>query len=160
MIGIISDTHDNVENVLKAKEVFKQKGVSLVLHAGDIIAPKTVDFFDGLKVWFVKGNCDGDVEKIKMFAEKIGGKYLGELAEFELEEKKFCMYHGKDQEKLAELAKSQEYDYIITGHIHQVIDNKEGKTRVINPGAHYYIGTNTIATLDIEKDNLEFIELK
>ena len=159
MIGIISDTHDNVANVLKAKEIFKEKGVKLVLHAGDVIAPKTIDFFEGLEVWFVKGNCDGDIPMITKKAEAIGCKYLGEEVEFELEGKKFCMYHGTNQEKLDELIKSGKYDYVITGHTHETRNEKIGKTRVINPGAHYYIGTNTIATLDIGKDEVEFIDI-
>ena len=160
MIGIISDTHDNVPNILKAKEIFKQKKAELVLHAGDVIAPKTVTFFDGLIVWFVKGNADGDTEKIKMFAEKQNSKYLGEQAEFELEGKKFFLYHGTNPDKLREAIMSQKYDYVITGHTHEPFDKKEGKTRIINPGAHYYMSSNTIVLLDIKKDSVEFIEVK
>lgn len=160
MIGLISDTHDNVPNILKAKEIFKQKNLNLVLHAGDVVAPKTVTFFESLKMFFVKGNADGDTEKIKFFAEKQGGKYFGELAEFEFEGKKFCMYHGTNPDKLRELALSQKYDYLITGHTHEPYEIKEGKTKIINPGAHYYMSSNTIALLDTKKDKVEFIEIK
>jgi len=38
-IGIMSDSHDNMNMVAKAVELFNQRGVSRVLHAGDIIAP-------------------------------------------------------------------------------------------------------------------------
>jgi putative phosphoesterase len=157
-IGLMSDTHDNVPNVLKAKEIFEKNNVELVLHAGDVISPKTALYL-GMKTWFVKGNCDGATELLKTKAESLGGKYLGEMAEFELEGKQFCMFHGTDQDKLKELIDSQKYDYIITGHIHKLIDEKQGKTRVINPGAHYYQGTNTIGILDLDTDKLEIIEI-
>jgi putative phosphoesterase len=160
LIGIISDTHDNVPNILKAKDIFLKKKVDLVLHAGDVVAGKTVEFFEGLKVWFIDGNCNTEPEKMKEKAEQIGGKYLGNFAEFELEGKKFCMYHGTDKKKLDDIIKSQNYDYVITGHTHKPFDKKEGKTRIINPGAHYYMSSNTIVLLDIKKDSVEFIEVK
>jgi len=159
IIGLISDTHDNISNILKAKEIFRQKKVELIIHAGDIIAPKTVEFFQGIKTWFVKGNCDGDTENIDFKAEKVGGKYLGDVGSFDIGEKEFCVYHGTDKEMLRKLIQSKKYDYIITGHTHDIMDFKEGKTRVINPGAHYYMSQNSIAILDTEKDSVEFIDV-
>ena len=41
-IGIISDTHDNVVNVKKAADKFKEAKVEFVLHCGDIICPLTI----------------------------------------------------------------------------------------------------------------------
>jgi len=35
LIGIISDTHDNARNLLKAVELFNEKEVGLVIHCGD-----------------------------------------------------------------------------------------------------------------------------
>ena len=36
-IGIISDTHDDIENVQKAIEMFNLERVQYVIHAGDYI---------------------------------------------------------------------------------------------------------------------------
>jgi len=41
MIGIMSDSHDHMEAIRAAVEVFNQAGVKLVVHAGDLIAPFT-----------------------------------------------------------------------------------------------------------------------
>ena len=62
MIGIISDTHDNTEAVRKAVELFNERGVEIVLHAGDIISPFTAKHFSPLKAQMkcVFGNNDGD----------------------------------------------------------------------------------------------------
>jgi len=159
MIGIISDTHDNVPNILNALEVFKKKKVSFVLHLGDIIAPATVKYFSGLNIKFIKGNCDGDVENIKRKCEEIGAEYLGEFAEIEVKNKKLALYHGTDKDRLAALISSGKYDYVLHGHDHKKKNQMVGKTRVINPGAHYYKCENTIVLLDIDKDKAEFVEV-
>ncbi len=38
ILGIISDSHDNLPKLKKAVTLFNKKNVSLVLHAGDYIA--------------------------------------------------------------------------------------------------------------------------
>jgi len=38
IIGIISDTHDNLPEIEKAVKLFNQKKVGFVLHAGDFVA--------------------------------------------------------------------------------------------------------------------------
>jgi hypothetical protein len=43
LTGIISDSHDNRNNIRKAVDIFNQKDVCLVIHAGDFIAPLEVD---------------------------------------------------------------------------------------------------------------------
>jgi len=38
-IGLISDSHDHIDNIRKSVEVLKDRGVSLVIHAGDFVSP-------------------------------------------------------------------------------------------------------------------------
>ena len=159
MIGIISDTHDNVGNVIKAVELFKRKGCDLVIHSGDIVAPATVPFFKGLNMVFVKGNCDGDIEMIRAKAEEIGGKFFLENHELEYHGKRIAVTHGKYQTVLTALIDSQRFDYVLHGHTHKSRDEHIGKTRVINPGAHYYGAENTISLLDPAKDIVEFVRV-
>ena len=61
-IGIISDTHDDVENVQKAIEMFNVERVQYVIHAGDYIFPGIVKEFEKLnsKLIGVLGNNDGE----------------------------------------------------------------------------------------------------
>ena len=49
VIGIISDTHDNIYMIDKAVEELNKRQVRLVLHAGDYISPFTVQHFKALK---------------------------------------------------------------------------------------------------------------
>ena len=160
MIGVISDTHDNVLNIKKAVELFKQNNVSFVIHLGDIVAPATVKFFSGLKMKFIIGNCDGDVEMLKKRIEEINSEFLGRIAELEVEGKKIAAYHGNNAEILSKLIQSNKYDYVLHGHTHQTRDEVIGNTRVINPGAHYFMGENTVVLLDVENNEVKFVKLK
>ena len=49
-IGLISDTHDNIQNIRKAISLFNDKNVSFVIHAGDIVSPEAVEAFAGVKL--------------------------------------------------------------------------------------------------------------
>ena len=49
LVGIIADTHDNRRAIAKAVELFNQRGVGMVFHAGDFIAPLLQMIFRDLK---------------------------------------------------------------------------------------------------------------
>ena len=160
MIGIISDTHENEEAMIKAAKVFKDKNVDFVVHCGDIISPPVLEHFKGLKMKIVFGNNDGEKNGLIVKAKEFGFEEPSEETEFIYKNKKFYAYHGTNKDKLDDTIQSQKYDYILTGHTHLKRDEKIGKTRVINPGALFRIMPYTIATLDAYKDKLEFIEVK
>jgi uncharacterized protein len=44
-IGIISDTHDDIENVQEAINIFNKNEVNLVIHTGDYISPGVIQEF-------------------------------------------------------------------------------------------------------------------
>lgn len=160
MLGIISDTHDNVLSIKKAVDIFKAMECDLVIHCGDVIAPLTIQFFKGLNIKFVRGNCDGDVPNLKKKAEEINGEFFEDIYEFTYEGKKFVSYHGNDQMELKKLIDSRQYDYVLTGHTHKKTDQKIRETRVINPGAHYpTVEEKTVAVLDVKQDKLQFMEV-
>jgi predicted phosphodiesterase len=39
MIGILSDTHDNLNAIRRAVSFFRDAGCRLIIHAGDFVAP-------------------------------------------------------------------------------------------------------------------------
>jgi len=159
MIGVISDTHDNVVNVLKAINIFENANVDFIIHCGDVISPATVGFFKGMHIKVVKGNCDGEINHLKQVLDEIKGEYLGEIGKLDIGGKKILVYHGSDQNKLQEFIDEQKYDYVLTAHTHKTRNEKIGKTRVINPGAHYYGCENKVVLLDLNKDKVEFVEV-
>ena len=159
MIGIISDTHENEEAIIKAVNIFRQKNVEFVVHCGDIISPPMLEHFRGLNVKFIYGNNDGEKAGLNAKTKALGFEEIADEKEFEYKKRKFYLYHGTKRDKLDFIIQSNKYDYVLTGHTHLKRDEKFGKTRVINPGALFRIHPYTIALLDAEKDRLEFVEV-
>src|ERR671934_2734848 len=99
-LGIISDTHDDIENVRRAIEIFNAEKVEYVIHAGDYVFPGVILEFKKLnaKLIGVLGNNDGEkVHLLKNFLD-VGAELKGEIGEIELDGFKFCIYHGTDKE--------------------------------------------------------------
>ena len=73
-IGLISDTHDNIQNIQKAIISFNDKHVRIIIHAGDIVSPGTVEAFDGMRLIGVLGNNDLQIHELTAAFDKIGGQ--------------------------------------------------------------------------------------
>ena len=159
MIGLISDTHENVPAIEKAVALLKSHNPELVIHAGDIISPPVLPHFSGLPMRFVFGNNDGERAGLNQKAAELGFPPIEDIAIFSLHSKSFFVYHGTRPKILAEAADSQKFDYIITGHTHQKLDQRQGITRIINPGALFKANPLTIALLDPVSDQLEFLKI-
>lgn len=164
-IGIISDTHDNVEAVKKAVDVFEERGVDVVLHCGDFIAPPVIPFFDGFELHGVLGNNDGEIDGLETSFESLGsGSELhGRFADLDFGEKRFRMLHGENKDDVKAYARSGEYDYVLYGHYHTKEDKTVDGTRIINPGGHFPTvpeDHRTVALLDTESDDVEFVNLE
>jgi len=159
MIGIISDTHEQVKAIKKAVKILKKKKVEFVIHCGDIISPPMLELFKGLKMKIIFGNNDGEKTGLNSRAEKLGFEEITETKCFEHKGKKFWVVHGKDPDILVFAIRDQVYDYIITGHTHETYNRKKGITRIINPGS-LLPETPTMAILDIRKDEVKFINIR
>ncbi len=148
-IGIISDTHDDLNGVNKAISIFNREKVSLVVHAGDFIFPGVVERFRGLesaKLVGVLGNNDGEKLGLLKKFEEIGGELkrtdLGEIEDNDNKNLRIAVYHGTDQGLREAAIQSGVYDVFIHGHTHVKrwarkrirIFDKEKETIVLNPG--------------------------
>ena len=61
LIGIVSDTHDDLAAVEAAVSLFEREGVDAVVHCGDFVAPFSVTPFDAdFGFHAVRGNNDGE----------------------------------------------------------------------------------------------------
>jgi uncharacterized protein len=160
LIGIISDTHDRMDNVRKAVEVFVARNVDKVFHAGDIGSPIVVKLFAGLDVSFVFGNNDGEHVMTAKRVELIKGEFGAEVLVRKCDEGKIVVYHGTIPTFLNALIRCGDYRLVITGHTHKVVNRMEGNTRVLNPGtAHGFSGPATCMIYDTAKDEVELIDL-
>ncbi len=159
-IGIISDSHDNMENIKKAVKIFQDKKTDIIFHLGDFVNPATILLFRGLKLKAVFGNNDGDKFRLIRSFNEIKGEILGEFGEAELGGLKFALYHGVSPEIKEALIKCGKYDAVFSGHTHILENKKIGDTLSINPGtAHGFGSRATIAIFDIADRKLEIIGL-
>ncbi|MBN2403912.1 MAG: YfcE family phosphodiesterase [Spirochaetes bacterium] len=158
-IGIISDTHDNIEITRKACSVFKDKKIDILIHAGDFTSPEIIDLFREFKCRFVTGNADNNIEALNKECEKLGFDCIGETCEIDADGKKILVLHGYVVSTFREAVASGKYNYIIKGHTHHFEDYIRNNTRVINPGSLSRSEEFTIAVLDTKSDKLEKIIL-
>ena len=160
-IGIISDTHDNVAAVDAAMNVFETEAVEVVIHCGDFIAPPVIDRFDGIELHGVLGNNDGEVAGLEAAFDTLGGgsELHGRFGDLEFDGLSFAVLHGEDLEEVESFVESEEYDYVCYGHHHERVHREEGRTTVINPGAHFPLvpeAHRTVAILDTRAESLQF----
>ena len=151
MIGILSDTHDNLTFVRRAVRLFNDAGCDLVIHAGDFVAPFTARELRELAapVKAVYGNCDGEKAGL---ARAFEG--LGDLLEaphiFTHAGRRFLLCHldGPVERYLA----SNPCDVLVFGHTHRPLVERRNGTLLINPGeaGGWLGGRCTAALLDPE----------
>ena len=161
-IGVISDTHDYMENIEKSVQLFNDRKVSFVMHAGDYVNPEAVRAFKGIKLIGVLGNNDLDKSGLSDAFNEIDGELKGELCELDKEDIRFAIYHGTKSEWKNSLIQSQKYDVVVYGHTHKVQNTKVGKTLVLNPGTAkgWFFGYNaTMAIFDTQTKLIEFINI-
>ncbi len=154
IVGIISDTHDNIPAIESAVELCNDRDVDFVIHLGDIVSPFCFDTFDKLKMDFVGvfGNNDGEWLYLE---EKARNRLYKPPYELNLDGKSFVLLHEPfGIEKLA-----NEYDYCLYGHLHKIDIRKTKRGYIINPGelCGYLTGKRTLVMLDTTKNEAELI---
>ncbi len=156
-LGILSDTHNNIDVTRRALGILRDSGINHVAHAGDITSPKMLSLFTGFTPRFVLGNGDIDSEALNEEAARLGFGPIEESCVFEEEGKKIIIFHGNDVPLFRQAVASGEYHYVIKGHTHIFENYMAGTTRVINPGALYGADEFTVAILDTETGKVERI---
>lgn len=163
LIGLMSDSHDNIKGTKDALKAFSQRDVELILHAGDMIGSGNCYTFEGcgVPVKLVYGNNDGDREGLMREFHRVGGEYLGDFGEIEASGLKIAMLHGTEDSLVRAVVASQIYDVVVRGHNHRAEATRYGKTLLLNPGEIWgnFTGLSSVAVLDTASLNVETIEL-
>jgi len=156
-IGIISDTHDNLDKAENAVDFFESEEVDKLIHCGDIIAPFTAELFDAdFDFHCVRGNNDGEWN-LKTTVEEFGN-YHDNMVELEFEGISIVVYHGTE-EAIVEGLVEKDYDYVFRGHTHEKKVEENSGTVELNPGGIKLPGQNEdfhVAILDLETLEIEF----
>jgi putative phosphoesterase len=155
-IGVISDSHDNMEAIKKAVEIFNERDVDIVMHAGDIVSPFTADWFSKLnsKMILIYGNNDGELLYLKEKFKGVGEIYRDPFIAH-MYGKSIVMTHKPEiVDAMAEM-----HDIVIYGHTHEM-DIRRDKALIVNPGEScgYLTGIRSIAIVYPNSMNAEIIE--
>ncbi|MDI6720096.1 MAG: metallophosphoesterase [Methanomicrobiales archaeon] len=164
LIGIISDTHDNLPRVDDAVRVLNRAEVGLVLHAGDYIAPFVLPRLADLdaRMIGVFGNNDGERAGLHQKQQEFGNIDIrGPFARVVAGGIKIGLLHGHDGELLEALIEGQGFDAVVCGHTHRYAVERRGRSLVVNPGevCGYVSGQSTLALLDTESRDVRRIQL-
>jgi uncharacterized protein len=152
VLGIISDTHDQLASIDKAVAYLRRKQVEHVLHAGDFVAPFAVKRLAGLKcpVSAVYGNNDGERTGIR---NALGewGTVASRVLRLTLAGRRILVMHEPDF--VEESAASGLHDVVVFGHTHEASVAEVGGCLVINPGSTGGVPDvpPTCVILDLEK---------
>ena len=155
LVGVVSDTHNNIKNIERAISLFNDRKVSLVIHTGDIANSKSLEKFSAL-------NCDligvyGNNDRAELGLKEVIAKNSFEFEEPPLllvkNKKKIAVFH--EPNCIHDFLLGNEVDIVLHGHTHRYRKEIINNTLVFNPGesAGMIEGKNAIGLVDL--DNLK-----
>ncbi len=160
-IGVVADTHDRVPAIADLLQRFAEKGVSMVMHAGDYCSPFSLSPFhqSGMALLGVFGRNDGDRETLAAYAARGMGTEIYESPHsFDVGGKRILLVHD-----IAEVSPRsiESHNFLIHGSSHLQSEKKVGSTIVINPGeaCGWIHGKCTAMILNTDSGEVENITL-
>jgi len=155
LIGVISDTHNDVLCIKKAVNLFNLRGANIVLHCGDIFSPSAALEFAKLSCGFkaVFGNNDYERAALENVISNFGVINNAPF-EFKLDGKTFAMSHRPFS------SFDKKYNYMLFGHTHKPRIETFENTVMLNPGeaCGFRYGRQTAAFIDTQTNSNEIGE--
>ena len=136
LIGVFSDVHDNLQNLQRVLNAFKDRKISTLLFCGDFCSPIPARIMGGFlgDIHCVFGNGDGDRFTIGKLAasEFTNLKLHGEYADLDIAGIKLAITHYPFY--ASALARTSEYLAVFCGHTHVSSIDTVGRCLLVNPG--------------------------
>lgn len=163
LLGVFSDVHDNLANLEKALNIFKDQGVEQLIFCGDFCSPipsrvMGAEFEGDIHVVF--GNGDGDRFAISNVAKTQYSqlKLHGEYAELEFDGMKIAVTHYPFYARA--LARTGDYQAVFSGHTHERHEERIGACLWLNPGEVLgWKGQPSCAVYDANTNSATIIDL-
>ena len=135
LVGVVSDTHNNIKNIKKIIDLFNEAQVELVVHTGDISKAETLRIFSKLDAPLV--GVYGNNDRIEEGLEEVCIEYDFNFQEpplaINLKDKKIVVFHEPDLIK-EYIKEHKDTDLILHGHTHRYKEEKIDQTVYFNPG--------------------------
>ena len=159
LIGVISDSHGQVEFTKAGLREFEKAGTERVLHCGDIGTADIVSLFTDWPTHFVFGNIDRDREGLRAAIDAAGQTCHDEFGSVRWDGRDIAFLHGDDDWLLHDTIASGRWDLVCHGHTHVPKHESCGRTLVLNPGAVYRAKPHTVAVVELPSMETRFLEL-
>lgn len=134
-IAVLSDSHDNIPNIILALKYIQKAGVNNLIHCGDVCLADTLKTiaknFSG-NIFLACGNNDdyGELSNASRAHKQVA--VFENIGEANIFGKKIAFCHYPDMAET--LAKSKKYDAIFYGHDHRPWEKKIYSVHLLNPG--------------------------
>ncbi len=155
LVGVMSDSHDNLLKIAAATALFRRQGVEVILHAGDVVAPFAVRTLLKAEVPLVGvfGNCDGERQGMK----KACDTFFNSPHRFELGGRTIVLAHDPID---LEGDVSDGADLLVHGHTHHP-RIQAGAPLLLNPGeaGGWLTGRSTVVLVDLADMKAEILDL-
>lgn len=155
-IGVISDSHDNIDKINKAISLLNDKGVEFVIHCGDIVSPFAALPFKNLKCDYIGvfGNNDGD---LLMINKITANKFYKAPKKIEIAQKSIIIFH----EPFIIDNIDENIDFVLYGHTHKKDLREKGLQTIINPGtvSGYLANEASMCIINLANKDVEFLKL-
>jgi putative phosphoesterase len=148
-IGIISDTHGQVEYTRSAIRLLESLEPELVIHCGDIGSEEIVRMFSAWPTHFVFGNVDEDARGLRRTIEECRQTCHERFGTLEVAGVRIAFLHGDDWHLLEQTIHGGQWDLVCHGHTHRRREERAGKTLIVNPGAIYRASPHSFAVVDL-----------
>lgn len=158
-VGIISDTHGQVDFTRPAVRMLESLDVERLFHCGDIGTPEVVELLSRWPTDYVFGNCDVEQRLLRTAIERSGQVCHGDFADLTIEGVRIALLHSHDRRLFAASIGSGRYDTICYGHTHVAAIEKRGETLLVNPGAIYRANPHSVAVLELPENKATIVNL-
>lgn len=158
LIGIMSDSHGDVQATARAVRLLLDRGATALIHCGDICGMSVLAELAGHDSLFVWGNCDEPAAAWQPYVAALGLPWPTRPVRRVLHQRRVAVYHGHETAFRREL-RDLGGDYIFYGHSHQRADHCENGCRLINPGALHRADIRTVALVDLQSGARSFLAI-
>jgi uncharacterized protein len=158
-LGVVSDTHGDIPNTLKAVRLFEDRRVQLVVHCGDIGSPEIPRLFAPWPTHYVLGNVDGSGTQLRSAIEDAGQTLHGRFGTLVAGGRRIALIHSDNIELFHDTIDSQDWDLLCYGHTHLARCHIVVRTVVLNPGAVHGGYPPSVALVDLTSMDVTSIPL-
>ncbi|QDV30170.1 phosphodiesterase [Planctopirus ephydatiae] len=159
LLGILSDTHNELARTRVAVEVLRQAGVEGLIHCGDLASTPILEICSCLPLWFVFGNHDADsASELKFAAAELHATCLGWGDVILLGGRTLGVVHGHLTLDIKRITRDSP-EVLFCGHSHLAGELTIDGLRRINPGALHRAAKFTVAVFETTNSHVQWLEI-